>query len=116
VTVGLAIKCVDGLIVASDSRATFGRGVPVSKSVAKIHEIEHDDLENPVVVLGAGATAFVDKFLDRIRRTGIAGAASELKRKLDVIDFAERVCEITATTLFKEYAIDRGVFLGMPCD
>lgn len=115
-TVGIAIKCVDGLIVASDSRSTFGRGVPVSKSVAKIHRIEHDDLENPVVVLGAGATAFVDKFLDRIRRNGIANAAFELKRKLDVVDFAERVCEITVTTLFKEYAIERREFLGIPCD
>jgi 20S proteasome alpha/beta subunit len=115
-TVGIAIKCVDGLIVASDSLSTFGRGAPVSKSVAKIHSIEHVDLENPVVVLGAGGTAFVDKFLDRIRRNGIANAAFELKRKLDVVDFAERVCEITVTTLFKEYAIERREFLGIPSD
>jgi 20S proteasome alpha/beta subunit len=115
-TVGIAIKCVDGLVVASDSLATFGRGVPVSKSIAKIHKIEHDGLEHPVVVLGAGGTAFVDKFLDRIRRNGITNASFQLGTKLDVIDFAERVCEPTVTALFKEYAIDRRAFLGMPSD
>jgi 20S proteasome alpha/beta subunit len=116
-TVGIAIKCVDGLVVASDSLATFGRGVPVSKSIAKIHKIEHEGLEHPVVVLGAGGTAFVDKFLDRIRRNGIANASFQMGgSKLDVIDFAERVCEPTVTALFKEYAIDRRAFLGMPSD
>lgn len=113
-TVGIAIKCSDGLVVASDSLATFGRGVPVSKLIAKIHQIEHEGLENPVVVLGAGATAFVDKFLDRVKRDAISTARKELGRKLDVIDFSERVCEPTVTALFKEYAIDRQAFLGIP--
>jgi 20S proteasome alpha/beta subunit len=113
-TVGIAIKCADGLVVASDSLAIFGRGVPISKLVAKIHKIEDEGLEYPVIVLGAGATAFVDKFLDRVRRDAISQARKELGRKLDVIDFAERVCEVTVTALFKEYAIDRQAFLGLP--
>jgi len=107
-TVGIAIKCSDGLVVASDSKATFGRGVPVSKSVSKIHEIKHDGLEFPVVVMGAGMTAFVDKFLDRIRRDAISKANEKLAgKKLDIIDFTDRVCEPMASALFKEYCIDR---------
>lgn len=117
-TVGIAIKCSNGLVVASDSRATFGRGVPVSKSIAKIHVLEHDQLEFPVVVMGAGITAFVDKFLDRTRRDAITKAAEKLekssvKRKLDIIDFADRVCEPMATALFKEYSIDRLELTGI---
>jgi 20S proteasome alpha/beta subunit len=80
-TVGIAIKCSDGLVVSSDSKATFGRGVLVSKSVAKIHEIKHEGLEFPVVVMGAGMTAFVDKFLDRTRRDAISKACEKLQSR-----------------------------------
>jgi 20S proteasome alpha/beta subunit len=120
-TVGIAIKCTDGLIVASDSLATFGRGVPVSKMISKIHVIEHPALLFPVVIVGAGATAFVDKFLDLIRRDMIVQAQAALGQarrnsnvKLDIVDFADRVCETTAGVLYKEYVIDRQNFFGVP--
>src|SRR6266540_5391469 len=116
-TVGIAIKCSDGLVVASDSKATFGRGVPVSKSVAKIHEIKHDSFEFPVIIMGAGMTAFVDKFLDRTKRDAISKAHATLgdtSKKLDIIDFSDRVCEPLASALFKEYCIDRGELTGFP--
>src|SRR5690242_10831131 len=113
-TVGIAIKCSDGLVIASDSKATFGRGVPVSKSVAKIHEIRHDGLEFPVIIMGAGMTAFVDKFLDRTRRDAISKAHEKMAKKLDIIDFADRVCEPMASALFKEYCLDRAEVTGIP--
>jgi hypothetical protein len=37
-----------------------------------------------------------------------------MKRKLDIVDFCEGVCEPIVTALLKEYAIDRTKFLGVP--
>jgi len=94
--------------------ATFSRGAPVSRFTNKLFIIEHKDLLAPVAVVGAGMTAFIDKFLDRAKREGIGIAAAEIKRKLDVVDFVERVCETVVTLLVKEYAIDRNRFFGGP--
>jgi 20S proteasome alpha/beta subunit len=113
-TVGVAICCKDGIVMATDSLATFSRGAPVSRFTNKLFVIEHKDLLSPVAMVGAGMTAFMDKFLDRAKREGIAIAAAEIKRKLDVVDFVERVCETIVTLLVKEYAIDRNRFFGGP--
>ena len=113
-TVGVAICCKDGIVMACDSLATFSRGAPVSRFTNKLFVIEHKDLMSPVVMVGAGMTAFMDKFLDRTKREGIQIAASEVKRKLDIVDFVERVCETVVTLLVKEYAIDRNRFFGGP--
>ena len=113
-TVGVAICCKDGIVMACDSLATFSRGAPVSRFTNKLFIIEHKDLLHPVAVVGAGMTAFMDKFLDRAKREGIGIAAAEVKRKLDVVDFVERVCETIITLLVKEYAIDRNRFFGSP--
>lgn len=113
-TVAVAITCNDGIVFACDSLATFGRGVPVSRHTNKIHIVEHPGLFQPIALLGAGATAFVDKFIDRAKREVIGLAHKQLKRKLDIIDFCERVCEPVVAILFKEYLIDRTNFLGIP--
>jgi 20S proteasome alpha/beta subunit len=113
-TVGLAVQCSDGLVVACDSLTTFGRGVPVLRYGNKVYKIEHEQLSHPVTAIAAGMTTFYDKFHDRVLRTQIAEAATMAKRKLDIVDFCERVCEPVITGLFKEYAFDRNSFLGAP--
>ena len=113
-TVGVVIKCNEGIVLACDSLATFGRGVSISKYQKKIHTLDREEFVLPVSLIGAGAGAFVDKFLYRMNRGGLAAARERYGRPLDIIDFAEGVCENLVTVLFKEYEIDRRRFLETP--
>lgn len=113
-TVGVAINCKDGIVIASDSLATFSRGAPVARHTNKVYVVEHKKLASPIVLVGAGMTAFIDKFIDRTKRIGIDEAARKLgdDKKLDVVDFVERVAEPVVAFLLKEYLIDRNRFFG----
>jgi 20S proteasome alpha/beta subunit len=113
-TVGVALCCKDGIVLASDSLSTFSRGAPVARFTNKVYIIEHKDLLYPIAVAGAGMTAFIDKFVDRVRRTGIETGQRAVRRKLDIVDFVERVAEAVVSILLKEYAIDRNQFFGAP--
>lgn len=113
-TVGVVIKCSEGIVLACDSLSTFGRGVSISKYQKKMHVIEGQELAYPVAFVGAGIGAYVDKFMYRMNRGGLASAMQRYGRPLDVIDFAEGVCENLVTVLFKEYEIDRRRFLDTP--
>ncbi|GEM_PF-1291966 len=111
-TVGVVIQCKDGVVMASDSLTTFTRGVPVTRNTNKLHVIQHGDLLHPIALVGAGMSAFIDKFVDRVKREGIARAAEVLGRKLDIVDFVECVGESICSNLFKEYMIQRAEFFG----
>ncbi len=115
-TVGVGIRCSNGIVLACDSLTTFGRGVPVLRYSNKVHILKHDKLENEVAIIAAGMTAYFDKFRDRACRTMIGAAHDIIKpqRKLDIVDFAEHVCEPIMIALLKEYAFDRNKFLGAP--
>ena len=113
-TVGVVIKCSEGIVLACDSLSTFGRGVSISKYENKIHIIDREELFLPVAVIGAGVGAYMDKFLYRLNRGGIGSTRERYGRPLDVIDFAEGVVENLVTVLFKEYEIDRRKFLETP--
>jgi len=113
-TVGVVLCCKDGIVLASDSLATFSRGVPVARFTNKVYTIEHKELLHPVAIGGAGMTAFIDKFADRVRRTSIESAQKAVRRKLDIVDFVERVAEPVVSIMLKEYAIDRNQFFGTP--
>ena len=110
-TVALAIQCKDGIVLAADSLATFFRGVPVTRTKNKLHIIQDDKLRHPVALAGAGASAFLDKFIDRSRREYIAHAFAQINRELDIVDFVERVGESICADLFKQYIVDRTKFL-----
>lgn len=113
-TVGIGIKCSSGIVLACDSLTTFGRGVPVLRYNNKVDVFRHDKLENDVAVISAGMTTYFDKFRDRACRQVIKAAFDQNKRKLDIVDFSQDVCEPIMTALLKEYAIDRLKFLGAP--
>jgi len=114
VTIGVVVRCKDGMVLGADSLATFTRGAPVARYTNKVYVIDHDKLHYPVGLIGAGMTAFIDKFVDRAKREGIATAAKIKDRNLDIVDFAESVCETIVSILLKEYAIDRNQFFGAP--
>jgi 20S proteasome alpha/beta subunit len=111
-TVGIVIKCSDGIVLACDSLATFGRGVPVARYTNKVHVIEHPALRHPVAMIGAGTMTFVGKFLNRADGVMTKLFEREDHEPFDIDDFAERVCETIASFLFKEYVIDRAEFFG----
>ena len=111
-TVGIVVKCLDGIVVACDSLATFARGVPVARYTNKVHIVEHDGLVHPVAMIGAGTTAFVDKFLNRADGAMTRLSEGEDFEKFDIDGFAERVCETITSFLFKEYLLDRAQFFG----
>lgn len=113
-TVGIGIKCSDGIVIACDSLATYSRGVPVLRYTNKVDILKHDKLENDVAVISAGMTTYFDKFRDRACRHAIDEASKRSGGKLDIVDFSEDVCEPIMTALLKEYAIDRAKFLGAP--
>ena len=113
-TVGISIKCSDGMVLACDSLTTFGRGVPVLRNNNKVEVFAHDKLEDQIAMIYAGMTAYFDKFRDRACRSAIPLASDQSKRKLDIIDFGQNVCEPVMTALLKEYTIDRMKFLGVP--
>ena len=113
-TVGVAILCENGIVMASDSLATFTRGVPVTRNTNKLHIIRHDGLLHPIALVGAGMRAFIDKFVDRAKRESIARTSEALNDKLDIVDFVEHVGESICSNLFKEYMIDRVQSLGSP--
>lgn len=113
-TVGIGIKCSDGIVIACDSLATYSRGVPVLRYTNKVSILKHDKLENEIAVISAGMTTYFHKFRDRVCRTVIDEASKQSGNKLDIVDFSEDVCEPIMTALLKEYAIDRAKFLGAP--
>lgn len=113
-TVGIGIKCSDGIVLACDSLTTFRRGVPVLRYSNKVDVLRHDRLENEVAVISAGMTTYFDKFRDRACRRMIEVASRQNERNLDIVDFSQDVCEPIMTALLKEYAIDRAKFLGAP--
>lgn len=112
-TVGITIKCQDGIVLACDSLTTFSRGVPVKRFSNKVYLIEHDGLLHPVAIIAAGMYAFIDKFIDTAKREAIADAYKNFKRKLDIVDFSQ-MCEPLVGALFKEYAVERNKFFGAP--
>lgn len=111
-TVGVVVRCKDGMVLGSDSLATFTRGSPVARYTNKVYVIEHEALHHPVGLIGAGMTAFIDKFVDRVKREGISVAAEGKNKKLDIVDFSDNVCETIVSILFKEYVFDRNKFFG----
>ncbi len=113
-TVGIAIKCSDGIVVSCDSLTTFSRGVPVKRYTNKVYLLDQEGLHQPIAVIGAGISAFIDKFIDEARRDAIPNACQDLGARLDIIDFCTYVGEPLAAALFKKYYIERNKFFGAP--
>jgi 20S proteasome alpha/beta subunit len=77
-TLCIAVRCEDGILIASDSRTVYGRGVPISRDTNKIHILEKEGLVGKKVALvGAGTVAFIDKFVRMFMNTDLVKIAEE---------------------------------------
>tara|TARA_Y100000310_G_scaffold342325_1_gene445068 strand:- start:6194 stop:6598 length:405 start_codon:yes stop_codon:yes gene_type:complete len=65
-TLVVAIKYKDGVIMGSDSQATLNRGVPLKKlNQAKLFELKNT--KHKIVVGGAGSVPFISKVIEEIQ-------------------------------------------------
>jgi len=110
-TLCMVIQCTDGILIASDSRTVYGRGVPISRDTNKIHIIEHKGLVGgKIAVVGAGTVAFIDKFIRMFRGTDFEEIARDAGLdKLNLYYAMNKIAEPIASTLYKEYVEGRKV-------
>lgn len=106
-TIAMSIKCVDGIVIASDSQVEFGRGV----SIKRLNANKMYQLDDSFIVAGAGAVAHIRKAVDAINFV-----LKEKKREKDSI-LSEEECvnalEKTVLALHKEYNIERSKLLDV---
>lgn len=108
-TIIVGLKCVDGVVVGSDSQQEFGRGV----AVKRLHRGKIYTINNRFTFAGAGTLAHIEKAVDAIN----IGLSAAKKRKGGVNlseDEIVDVMEKSITACYKEYNIDRAKFLGDP--
>ncbi len=106
-TIVISIKCVDGIVIASDSQVEFSRGVPIKRLNAnKMYQ-----LDDSFIVAGAGAVAHIRKAVDAIKFT------LKEKRREKGSTLSEDECvdtlEKTVLALHKEYNIERSKLLDI---
>lgn len=105
-TLGIGIRCKDGIVIASDSQVEFGRGVSVKRVNAnKIYKIN-----DRLAVVGAGKMAAIEKAIDTISES-IKDKERKEGRELELGE-QEDIMEKAITALHKEYNLDRSDFLG----
>ncbi|MGY0288685.1 MAG: hypothetical protein ACUX7D_08060 [Candidatus Methanodesulfokora washburnensis] len=111
-TLCAAVKCEDGILIASDSRTVYGRGVPISRDTNKIHILEKEGLvRKKVALVGAGTVAFIDKFLRMFINTDLVKIANEdlNKNELSLSEALSKIAEPLASTLHDEYVERRKI-------
>ncbi len=108
-TLGIAVKCEDGILLACDSRSVYGRGVPIQRETNKIHYIEREGIAGgQVLILGAGTVAFIDKFLRLFRDTDLTSICEEIRQKnLHLSHIVNKIAEPLIRALFREYVEER---------
>jgi 20S proteasome alpha/beta subunit len=111
-TLCIAVKCEDGILIASDSRTVYGRGVPISRDTNKIHILEKEGLVGrKIALVGAGTVAFIDKFTRMFLNTDLVKIAEEDldKKELSISEALSKVAEPLASTLHDEYVDKRKI-------
>ena len=106
-TIAIGIKCVDGIVIASDSQVEFGRGV----SIKRLNANKMYQLDDNFIVAGAGAVAHIRKAVDAIK------FMLKEKRREKGSTLSEDECvdtlEKTVLALHKEYNIERSKLLDV---
>jgi len=106
-TIVISIRCVDGIVIASDSQVGFERGV----SIKRLNANKMYQLGDSFIVAGAGAVAHIRKAVDAINFT------LEEKKREKGSTLTEDECvdtlEKTVLALHKEYNIDRSKLLDV---
>jgi 20S proteasome alpha/beta subunit len=111
-TLCIAVICEDGILIASDSRTVYGRGVPISRDTNKIHILEKEGLVGrKLTLVGAGTVAFIDKFTRMFLNTDLVKIAQDDlgKNELSISEALSKVAEPLASTLHEEYVDKRKI-------
>jgi len=107
-TIIVGFKCTDGVVIASDSQAEFGRGVDVKRLNAnKIYTID-----GRYIIAGSGILAHIQVLVENVEfclRNREGQQRSELNK-----DEAEKMAEEALWSLVKHYNVDRSNLLGLP--
>jgi 20S proteasome alpha/beta subunit len=112
VTLCIAVKCEDGVLVASDSRTVYHRGVPISRDINKIHIIEKKGLvQGKLAIVGAGTVTFIDKFIRMFLDTNLEKVAKEElnKSELSLSEVMSKVAEPLIRIIYDEYVERRKI-------
>lgn len=100
-TIVVGIKCIDGIVIATDTQAEFGRGVSVKRlNASKIYQINEK-----FAVAGAGVTAHIARTVSLIKLALREAKEGDGKEPTDaiIIDIIEK----TLTAAHKRYNLDR---------
>jgi 20S proteasome alpha/beta subunit len=108
-TIIVGFKCVDGVVIASDSQSEFGRGVDVKRLNAnKIYVLD----ENRYIVAGSGTVAHIRVLAESIQGFLIQ---QRLQQRSELTkDEAEAVIERALWALVRHYNVDRSNALNLP--
>ena len=117
-TLCIAVKCKDGVLLACDSKTVYGRGVPIPRETNKIYILDLDGaINNKVAMMGAGTIAFIDKFIRMFRSGDIKKAANDVgKESLKLSEIINKVAEPIASVICDEYIKERKIIKEPPFD
>lgn len=108
-TIIIGFKCVDGVVIASDSQSEFARGVDVKRLNAnKIYVLD----QNRYAVAGSGTVAHIRVLAESFQGFLIQ---QRLKQRSELTkDEAEAVVERALWALVRHYNVDRSNALCLP--
>ena len=117
-TLCIAVKCQDGILLACDSKIVYGRGVPISRETNKIYILDMEGaINSKVAIMGAGTVAFIDKFIRMFRGENIKKSANEIGKKvLTLSEIMNKIAEPIASVIYEEYVKNRGIIREAPFD
>jgi len=106
-TIIVGIKCLDGVVVASDSQSEFGRGVDVKRLNAN----KITTFDSRYIFAGAGILAHIRTLVENVTFY-IQNQEAQQRSQLNK-DEAEKVAEQALWALVKHYHVDRSNVLGV---
>ncbi len=117
-TLCVAVKCKDGILLGCDSKTVYGRGVPISRETNKIHILQIEGaIKNQIAIMGAGTIAFIDKFIRMFRGGNIKELANKVERQmLTLSEIINKVAEPIASVIYDEYVKERKIIREAPFD
>lgn len=106
-TIIVGLKCVNGVVIASDSQAEFSRGVDVKRLNAnKIYTID-----GRYIIAGSGVLTHIQTLVENVQFY-LMSKENQQRSELNK-DEAEKVAEEALWALVKHYNIDRANLLGL---
>jgi len=109
VTIIVGILCTDGIVIGSDSQATYNVGVDIKRlDCTKIESVTFVDTKEAILA-GSGMMAYITRFSEIMTDEG---------KRCSIISnrAVANIAESTINKITKKYVIDRSEELGVPID